>query len=92
MNDSANRISRRIQNRYKIVTLDGEIIHVGGSITGGNLASGNRSMISDKYDLIRFKRSLEEISRVLSECEASSQELSTRRKEIEERKAKKAAK
>ena len=86
--DSANRISRRIQNRYKIVTLDGEIIHVGGSITGGNLASGNRSMISDKYDLIRFKRSLEEISRVLSECEASSQELSTRRKEIEERKEK----
>ena len=86
--DSANRISRRIQNRYKIVTLDGEIIHVGGSITGGNLASGNRSMISDKYDLIRFKRSLEEIMRVLSECEASSQELSTRRKEIEERKEK----
>ena len=86
--DSANRISRRIQNRYKIVTLDGEIIHVGGSITGGNLASGNRSMISDKYDLIRFKRSLEEIMRVLSECDASSQELSTRRKEIEERKEK----
>ena len=86
--DSANRISRRIQNRYKIVTLDGEIIHVGGSITGGNLASGNRSMISDKYDLIRFKRSLEEITRVLSECDASSQELSTRRKEIEERKEK----
>ena len=37
--DSGNRISKLINNRYKIVTLDGEVIHVGGSITGGSINS-----------------------------------------------------
>ena len=48
--DSANKISKKINYRYKIVTLDGELLHIGGSITGGNLRS-NRNIIKDKYDL-----------------------------------------
>ena len=35
--DSGNLISKKINARYKIVTLDGEVIHVGGSITGGSI-------------------------------------------------------
>ena len=35
--DTGNRLSRMINNKYKIVTLDGEVIHVGGSITGGSI-------------------------------------------------------
>ena len=35
--DSANSIAKSINNRYRIVTLDGEIINVGGSITGGSI-------------------------------------------------------
>lgn len=35
--DSANSIAKTINNRYKIVTLDGEVINVGGSITGGSV-------------------------------------------------------
>ena len=58
--DSANRISKKgyyeilikskINNKYKIVTLEGEVINVGGSITGGSLKI-TRSVISDKRDL-----------------------------------------
>ena len=48
--DSGNRISRLINNRYKIVTLDGEVIHVGGSISGGSINS-NVSPISLKNEL-----------------------------------------
>ena len=48
--DVAINISRLIHNRYRVVTLDGEIIHVGGSMTGGK-QSKNRNIISDKYDL-----------------------------------------
>ena len=36
--DNANRISKKMNYRYRIVTLDGELLHVGGSLTGG----GNR--------------------------------------------------
>jgi len=35
--DNANIISRLINNKYRIVTLLGDVIHIGGSITGGSL-------------------------------------------------------
>lgn len=47
--DSANTISRKIKNRYKVVTLSGEVVNIGGSITGGNIKKS--SIISDKYEL-----------------------------------------
>ena len=48
--DSAVNISKIINNRYRIVTLDGEIIHFGGSMTGGK-QNKVRNVISDKYEL-----------------------------------------
>ena len=48
--DAANRISKKINYIYRIVTLDGELFHVGGSLTGGN-NSKSRNIISDKYEL-----------------------------------------
>ena len=50
--DNANNISKTINYRYKIVTLDGELLHVGGSITGGNIVTKN--VISEKYELEKF--------------------------------------
>ena len=47
--DNANSISKKINNRFKIVTLNGEVINVGGSITGGSIKQ--RSIISEKYEL-----------------------------------------
>lgn len=72
--DSANRISKKINYRYRIVTLDGEIIHVGGSITGGN-TSNNRSMITDKYELEKYLRRKEEEKIVIAELEHTISEL-----------------
>lgn len=48
--DSAIKISKIINNRYRIVTLEGEILHVGGSMTGGK-QNKVRNIISDKYEL-----------------------------------------
>ena len=67
--DAANRISKKINNRYKIVTIDGEVIHVGGSITGGNLVVA-RSIITDKQELeklINKKKNNEEVISNLEE-------------------------
>ena len=47
--NNANKISKKINYRYRVVTLDGEILHVGGSITGGNIKV--RNIITDKYEL-----------------------------------------
>lgn len=65
--DCANMISKRINYRYRIVTLDGNMLHVGGSITGGNRIN-NRNVITLKYELENlineYKKVLEDISKI----------------------------
>ncbi|MBQ6494655.1 MAG: AAA family ATPase [Bacilli bacterium] len=48
--DTANNISKIINHKYKIVTLDGQVINIGGSITGGSI-NNNYNIIKEKYDL-----------------------------------------
>jgi len=62
--DSANEISKIINYRYKIVTLDGELVHVGGSITGG-ASKRNNGMIKEKYEL---ESMLRDVTLVINEC------------------------
>ncbi len=60
--DTANSIARKINYRYKIVTLDGELLHVGGSLTGGTVKNSS-SLITQKHELLdneKLLKSLEE--------------------------------
>ena len=60
--DSANDIARLINYKYRIVTLDGELLHVGGSLTGGVLKNAT-NLISQKHELedsIKLLEKLEE--------------------------------
>ncbi|KRM68049.1 chromosome segregation protein SMC [Apilactobacillus ozensis DSM 23829 = JCM 17196] len=49
--DSATKIGRIISYRYKIVTINGEIINTGGSITGGRVKHENNSLLDLKYKI-----------------------------------------
>ena len=55
--DNANKISSVIANKYKIVTLDGQVVNVGGSITGGDRVKSNDS-IRQKYELDEYKNKI----------------------------------
>lgn len=48
--NNANYISKLINHRYKIVSLDGQVVNVGGSITGGSVTN-NSNIIKEKYEL-----------------------------------------
>ena len=61
--ENANKISSLINNRYKIVTLDGQIVNVGGSITGGDKITTNSS-IKQKYELSECKNKLKEVEKL----------------------------
>ncbi len=71
--DSATRLSHMIKARYKIVTLDGDQVNVGGSLTGGSIYNGKSAVIlkqelkhlEDKCNLLKLEE--EEISKELLE-------------------------
>lgn len=48
--DAALDIARKINYKYKVVTLNGELIHVGGSLTGG-VTKNQSSLITQKHEL-----------------------------------------
>ena len=52
--DSANRLSRLVNRKYRIVTLDGDVINVGGSMSGGS-TSKVKSVVLIKQELIILK-------------------------------------
>ena len=72
--NSAISISKKINHRYRVVSLDGEIIHVGGIMTGGSNKTSS-SYISDKYELDKLELSIENINNTLSELENKRKEL-----------------
>ena len=66
--DAGTRISRKINNKYRIVTLDGEVFNVGGSITGGSLKF-TKSLISYKQELETSKRKKDELNLLIKELD-----------------------
>jgi len=66
--DNANLISSKINHRYKIVTLDGNLLHVGGSITGG-VPTKTKNVITEKYELENNIKSLDLIIKEIKEIE-----------------------
>lgn len=66
--NSALIISKKINYRYRVVTLDGEIFHVGGSLSGGSLKTSN-SYISDKYEIDKLKVLLEHVTNNIKDSE-----------------------
>jgi len=49
--DGAIRIGRRIYHRYKIVTLDGDVLNVGGSMSGGSSNTKYRSVVTIRQEI-----------------------------------------
>lgn len=64
--ESASRISEATHYKYKVVTLDGQVINAGGTIVGGSqIRSSNMSAITSEIegynrDMASIKRRLEE--------------------------------
>ncbi len=64
----AIRISGRRDNRLRIVTLDGQMINAGGSMTGGSLAK-NTGILSRANELKRLKAKREALEQSLADAD-----------------------
>lgn len=72
--DNANEIAKKINHSYRIVTLEGELLNVGGSLTGGKNKS--RNIIEDKYELELKTKELENIENDIKTAEEVINKLS----------------
>ena len=79
--DTANSVSEKVNRRYRIVSLDGQVVNVGGSITGGSLVSNN--VIKEKYELEDARRELSVIERKNETLSLELQELDNKINELE---------
>jgi len=81
--DSANKISKRINQRYKIVTLDGDVVHVGGSMSGGSIAS-NKSIFKEKHELDLLNAKQLELEEIITSINTNLKELQLKRANVEQ--------
>lgn len=58
--NSLNLIGRISEHKYRIVSLDGEIAHTGGSITGGTIKNSS-SVIKDKFEVEQLTLKLDSL-------------------------------
>ena len=84
--DSAIAIAKKYSYRFRIVTLDGQVINAGGSMTGGSRVQ-NAGILSRGNEIERLKRSLasmqKELDGMLSDYKLLSEDASAAKAELE---------
>ena len=82
--DALTRLGKKINYKYRIVSLDGEILHSGGSITGGSNKS--KDLISfDKQRLSNLKISKVELENTVVEKESLLDKLNITINDLEDK-------
>lgn len=71
--DSATAIARIGQHRFKIVTLDGQVINPGGSITGGAQRNDNNGVLQQKTEIDQLTKAVSTMQAELASSEAKVQ-------------------
>ena len=80
--DSASQLAKKLNRQYKIVTLEGDVIHRGGLMSGGFKAKTNHSILTLENDLRLVEQSLETINQ---EKVALEQSFELKNKALEEK-------
>lgn len=55
--DTMNKLGKNIGYRYRIITLDGELLHTGGAITGG-VNKASKGVMNDRFLLEKLNKDL----------------------------------
>lgn len=73
--DCAVKIARKYNYRFKLVTLDGQVVNAGGSMTGG-WRTQNAGILSRGNEIDKLRRSLEAMKQEIAVLEADFKQLS----------------
>jgi chromosome segregation protein len=68
-------VIKKYNNRFKIVTLDGQVINAGGSMTGGSKAQGV-GMLSRSNEIDKLKAEVKDLEDKKTTLSASEKQVS----------------
>ena len=71
----ANELAKLLQYRCRFVTLDGDLVNAGGSMTGGALKQNTTSLLSRKTELDELKAKIADMDTKTSKLEEKVKEL-----------------
>ena len=60
--ETMKTLGSKIKYRYRVVTLDGEILHTGGAMTGGTVNSKQSNVINNRLMLEKYNKDLEKLT------------------------------
>ena len=86
--DAGIEIMRRGRHAFRLVTLEGDVMHSGGSMTGGSSASRMTSLLSREREIKEHEALLEKIDAQIKDDEARLERGEAYRQEIKLRRAK----
>ncbi len=82
--DYATKIAKAMNFRYRIVTLDGQVVNAGGSFTGGSLSQDGR-MLSRRVQIEKLTEEVKQLESEQKEAEKTILVLAKEREEIKKR-------
>ena len=79
--DALNNIAKRLNYKYKVVSLDGDISYAGGSISGGAKKNSN-SILKDRYELTKLETNKVNLETSIRVIEAKINSLNQEQEEM----------
>ncbi len=83
--DNAGVLAKELNFKYKIVTLDGQVVNAGGSFTGGS-AVNNSGMLSRHAQIDAMKKDVENYEKEIAETEKSIEKITRETAELKKKK------
>lgn len=83
--DTATRVAKKHRQQLRIVTLAGDIIAPGGSITGGSRQKNTGDLLQKKNQLAELKQSVKKLTEELAEQEQRQAGLNAERAGLEQK-------
>ncbi|HBA37998.1 MAG TPA: hypothetical protein DCY94_04690, partial [Firmicutes bacterium] len=65
--DAMTRIGKLLNHTYRVVSLDGDIIHTGGSMSGGSVKN-SKNLLTEKNNIANLNKEIEAITKTIENC------------------------
>jgi chromosome segregation protein len=83
--EQANQLARILSYRYRVVTLDGDVVNPGGSMTGGSRKQSKTNLLGRNRQLEELETRLKDAETKVRQVQQTLDEINRRKQELEDK-------